>query len=101
LPKIDRHELGQDELERGLVEIFKRRYDRKPADKFRDQAILEQVFRLDVAEDLALLSVLEGNDLGAEATRRPEFSYELRRSGEADTGRAYDAALLHHRLHFI
>jgi hypothetical protein len=26
------------------------------------------------------------------------FSYELRRSGEADDGRAYDAALLHHRL---
>jgi hypothetical protein len=29
------------------------------------------------------------------------FSYELRRSGEADAGRAYDAALLHHRLHFL
>ena len=50
--------LGQDELERGLVEILKRRYDRKAADEFRDQAVLEQVFRLDVAEDLALLSIL-------------------------------------------
>ena len=29
------------------------------------------------------------------------FSYDLRRGGEADTGRAYDAAFLHHRLHFI
>ena len=29
------------------------------------------------------------------------FSYELRRSGEADAGRTYDAALLHHRLHFL
>jgi hypothetical protein len=29
------------------------------------------------------------------------FSYELRRSGEADAGRAYYATLLHHRLHFI
>ena len=28
------------------------------------------------------------------------FSYELRRSGEADAGRTYDAALFHHRLHF-
>ncbi len=59
--------LGQDELERGLVEILKRRYDRKAADEFRDQAVLEQVFRLDVAEDLALLSILGGDDLGAEA----------------------------------
>ena len=59
--------LGQDELERGLVEILKRRYDRKAADEFRDQAVFEQVFRLDVAEDLALLSILGGDDLGAEA----------------------------------
>jgi hypothetical protein len=29
------------------------------------------------------------------------FSCELRRSGEADAGRAYYAALLHHRLHFL
>ena len=50
--------LGQDELERGLVEILKRRHDRKAADEFRDQAVLEQVLRLDVAEDLALLSIL-------------------------------------------
>ena len=47
--------------------ILKRRYDRKAADEFRDQAVFEQVFRLDVAEDLALLSILGGNDLGAEA----------------------------------
>jgi hypothetical protein len=39
--------LGQNELERGLVEILKRRYDRKPADEFRDQAVFEQVLRLD------------------------------------------------------
>ena len=59
--------LGQDELERGLVEILKRRYDRKAADEFRDQAVLEQVLRLDVAEDLALLSILGRDDLGGEA----------------------------------
>jgi hypothetical protein len=29
--------MGQNELERGLVEILKRRYDRKAADKFRYQ----------------------------------------------------------------
>src|SRR5580692_2967415 len=61
--------LGQDELERGLVEILKRRDDRKAADEFRDQAVLEQVLRLDVAEDLALLSILGRDDLGAEADR--------------------------------
>ena len=59
--------LGQDELERGLVEILKRRDDRKAADEFRDQAVLEQVLRLDVAEDLALLSILGRDDLGGEA----------------------------------
>ncbi len=44
--------LGQDELERGLVEILKRCYHRKSAHELRDQAELEQVLRLDVAEDL-------------------------------------------------
>jgi hypothetical protein len=48
--------LGQNELERGLVEILKRRDDRKSADEFRYQAIFEQVLRSDFAEDLALLS---------------------------------------------
>ena len=38
--------------------------DRKATDEFRDQAVLEEVFRLDVAEDLALLSILGGDDLG-------------------------------------
>src|SRR6516162_1772343 len=61
--------LGQDELERGLVEILKRRDDRKAADEFRDQAVLEQVLRLDVAEDLALPSILGRDDLGAESDR--------------------------------
>src|SRR6516162_3057674 len=61
--------LGQNELERCLVEILKCRHDRKPADQFRDQAVLEQVFRLDVAEDLALLSILGRYDITAEADR--------------------------------
>src|SRR5262249_27451489 len=61
--------LGQDALERGLVEVLKRCYDRKAADEFRDQAVLEQVLRLDVSEDLALLSILGRDDLGAKADR--------------------------------
>jgi hypothetical protein len=43
--------------------------DRKAADEFRDQAVLEQVLRLDVAEDLALLAVLRRYHLGAKADR--------------------------------
>ena len=40
--------LGQDDLERGLVETLKRRYDRKAADEFRDQAVY---FGMDVYEE--------------------------------------------------
>ena len=59
--------LGQNKLERGLVEILKRRYDGKTTDEFRYQAVFEQVLRLDLSKDLALLSILGGDDLGAEA----------------------------------
>src|SRR5208282_3002055 len=61
--------LGQNKLQRGLVEILERRHDRKPADEFRDQAELKQILRLDVAKDLALLAVLGRPHLGAEADR--------------------------------
>src|ERR1700746_1409316 len=61
--------LGQNELERGLVEILKRRDDRKAADEFRDQAVFEQILRLDFAEDLALLSILGRDDFGFETDR--------------------------------
>ena len=61
--------LGQNKLKRGLVEILKRRYDRKAADKFRYQAVFEQVLRLDLSKDLALLSILGRDDLGAETDR--------------------------------
>ena len=50
--------MGQNELERGLVEILERRYDRKAADEFRYQAVFEQVLRLDLPKYLALLSIL-------------------------------------------
>src|SRR6202051_4271782 len=61
--------LGQNELERGLVEILKRRYDRKAADEFRDQAVFKQVLRLNLAEDLTLLSILGRDDFGFETDR--------------------------------
>jgi len=48
--------MGQNELQRGLVEIFERGNDWKSADEFRYQAVFEQVLRLDLAKDLALLS---------------------------------------------
>ena len=51
-------------LGEALVEILKRRDDRKAADEFRDQAVFKQVLRLDLAEDLALLSILRRDDLG-------------------------------------
>ena len=75
---------GQDELERGLVEILKRRCDRKVADEFRDQAVLEKILWLDVAENLALLSILGRDDLGAKADRaRPATRRnDLLKSGE-------------------
>ena len=39
--------LGQDLHQRRLVEVFERRDHRQTADEFRDQAELQQVFRLD------------------------------------------------------
>jgi len=48
--------MGQNELQRGLVEILERGNDWKSADEFRYQAVFEQVLRLDLAKDLALLS---------------------------------------------
>ena len=62
--------LGEDALERRLVEVLERRDHRQAADEFRDQAVAQQILRLDLAEDLALLAVLGRHDLGAEADRR-------------------------------
>ena len=60
---------SQDPLERRLVEVLERRDHRQAADEFGDQTELEQIFRLDVAEDLAGLAVLRRLHLGAEADR--------------------------------
>ena len=45
--------LGQNLHERSFIEIFKRRDDRQTADEFRDQAELQQIFRLDAAQHFA------------------------------------------------
>jgi hypothetical protein len=60
---------GQNELERGLVEILKRRNDWKEADALRYQAVFEQILRFDFSEDLALFSILRRDDLGAVTDR--------------------------------
>src|SRR4029078_4690450 len=68
---LDQRVLGLDQnlLERGLVQILERGDNRQTADEFGDQAIFEQVLRLDFAEDFALLAILGGDYLGAEADR--------------------------------
>ena len=71
--------LDQDLLEGRLIEILERRYDRQTTHEFRDQAVLQQILRLDLAEDFTLLAIFRGHDLGAEAdrcgppTRRNDF----------------------------
>src|SRR6516162_3210493 len=61
--------MGENKLERGLVEIFERSHDGQSADEFRDQAIFQKVLRLDLAENFASLAVLRRQDLGAKANR--------------------------------
>ena len=63
--------LGEDLLQRVLVEVLERRDDRQAADEFRDQAELQQILRLDVAEHLAGAAVVGRLHLGGEADRGP------------------------------
>ena len=76
--------LGQDLDQRILVEVLQRREHRQAADEFRDQAELQQVLRLDLAEDLAGAAVLRRIDLGAEADRgrRAAVGDDLVQAGE-------------------
>src|SRR5690606_23322221 len=48
--------LGENLDERILVELLERRDDGQPADELRNQAVLDQVFRLDVLQHLADVS---------------------------------------------
>ena len=59
--------LGQDALECRFVEVLEGRHHREPADELGDQPVLEQVFGLHLAEDLAGLAVLRRDHLGGEA----------------------------------
>src|SRR5262249_26878812 len=61
--------IGEDLLQRGLIEVFQRVDDRQTADEFRDQVVLEQIFRLDMAEDLAGAAVFRRQHLRSEADR--------------------------------
>jgi len=63
--------LGQDPLERRLVEVLERGNDRQSPDKFRDQPVFQQVLRLDVAEDLTGLAVFRRDHLGGKADAPP------------------------------
>ena len=61
--------LREDVDERLLVELVQRRHDRQAADELGDEAELEQVLRLDLAEQIAELVLLLDLDVGAEAER--------------------------------
>src|SRR5262249_57480595 len=61
--------LDQDLLERSLIEILKRRHDWEAANEFRDQAIFQQVLRLDFPEDISLLALLHPHHLSSYTDR--------------------------------
>src|SRR6516164_5721402 len=61
--------LGENELERRLVEVLERGHDGQSTDEFRDQAIFQQVLRLDLTENFTSATVFRCNYLGAEADR--------------------------------
>src|SRR5260221_6088325 len=61
--------LGQYLDQRLLVEIVERRDDGEAADEFGDQAEFEQIFRFEIAQDLAGLALLGTADLGTKADR--------------------------------
>src|ERR1700736_5411915 len=62
--------IGQDLLERSLVEILERGDHRQAADELRNQPILQEILGLDVAEDFAGAAVFRRQHLGGEADRR-------------------------------
>ena len=61
--------LHQDVDESILVEVVERCDDRQPADEFRDQSEFEQVFRLEILEDLAGFALVGSVHFGAETNR--------------------------------
>ena len=61
--------LGENQLEGLLVEILESGDDGKSANEFGDQAILQEILGLDLAEDFPGTAVLRRNNLGAETNR--------------------------------
>src|SRR3977135_3408870 len=62
--------IGQNLLERSFVEILQRGDHRQAADELRDQAVLQQILRLDVTEDFAGTGSFRPQHLGCETDRR-------------------------------
>ena len=61
--------LGQDLDQRALVEVVQRGDHRQAADELRDQAELQQILGLDLAQDRAGPALVGAAHLGAEADR--------------------------------
>src|SRR5437588_2413543 len=60
--------LGEDLDQRVLIELLERGEHRQPADEFRDEPVLDEVFGLDVLQQIVdRPGVLRALDLGAEA----------------------------------
>src|SRR6266702_3369669 len=79
--------IGQNLLERSFVEILQRGDHRQAADEFRDQAVLQQILRLDVTEDFAGTTILRRQHLGRETDRgrAPARGDDLLQAGERTT----------------
>src|ERR1700760_3517606 len=81
--------IGEDLLQRSLVQVLERGDDRQTADEFGDQAVLQEVFRFDVTENLASTAIfrrhhLRGEtDRGRTAARRDDL-LEAREGAAAD-----------------
>src|SRR5262249_40298560 len=81
--------LDQDAFQRVLVEILERRYHRQTADEFRDQAVLQKVFRLDMTEHFTGFAIFRRADFRGETDRgalaaRGDDLFEAAKSAAAD-----------------
>src|SRR5256885_1096397 len=63
--------LPKDPDQRRLVEVVERRDAREPPDELGDEAVLQQVLRLDHRQEIAHAALLATLDVGAEAHARP------------------------------
>src|SRR5204863_8046102 len=63
--------LPEDPDQRRLVEVVERRDDREPPDELGNEAVLQQVLRLDHRQEIAHAALLAALDVGADAHARP------------------------------